>query len=143
MVPLHHGWGIFLVRVTMGTLFAVHGYEKFARGIGSLAASFARAGIPAPTVVAPLIAGLELCGGILLILGLATRLVSLLFAIEMFVTTVFVQIPRKGWDGADLDRMLLAVSLLLVLAGPGALAFRRHSSTFGRLRLVRALMRAA
>src|SRR5207247_10167324 len=83
--------------------------------------------VPAPGVLAPFVAGLEIGGGMLLILGVATRWISLLFACEMLVTTVFVQLPAKGWNGADLDRMLLAATLLFILAGPGAWAVQRSS----------------
>jgi len=47
----------------------------------------------------------------------------------MLVTTVFVQIPAKGWNGADLDRMLLAATLLFILAGPGAWAVQGSNPT--------------
>jgi uncharacterized membrane protein YphA (DoxX/SURF4 family) len=67
----------------------------------------------------PFVAILEVVGGVLLIIGLATRWISLLFAIEMIVTTLWVQIPARGWNASDLDRALLASSLLLVLAGSG------------------------
>jgi putative oxidoreductase len=127
-LPLYPGYGIFIVRITMGALFAVHGYQKFAGGIGGVVSFFSKLGVPAPGVLAPFVAGLELVGGILLILGVATRWISALFACEMLVTTVFVQIPAKGWNGADLDRMLLAAALLFILAGPGALAVQGSSA---------------
>jgi putative oxidoreductase len=122
LLPLYPAWGIFIVRIVTGLLFAVHGWQKFAGGIGGVAGFFAKIGIPMPGVMAPFIAGLELIGGVLLVLGLATRWIGLLFTCEMLVTTLYVQLPAKGWNGADLDRMLLAAALLLVLAGPGAAA---------------------
>jgi putative oxidoreductase len=121
-LPEYPAWGIFVVRVITGLLFAVHGWQKFAGGIAGATSFFAKIGIPIPGVMAPFVAGLELIGGLLLIVGLATRWVSLLFACEMVVTTFYVQLPTRGWNGADLDRLLLAVALLLVLAGPGAAA---------------------
>ena len=128
-LPLYPAYGIFIVRSTTGALFAVHGYQKFAGGIGGVVGFFSKLGVPAPGVLAPFVAGLELVGGILLILGVATRWISLLFACEMLVTTVFVQIPAKGWNGADLDRMLLAATLLFILAGPGAWAVQGSNPT--------------
>ena len=88
-LPLYPAYGIFIVRITTGALFAVHGYQKFAGGIGGVVGFFSKLGVPAPGVLAPFVAGLELVGGILLILGVATRWISLLFAGEMLVTTVF------------------------------------------------------
>jgi len=75
-----------------------------------------------PGVMAPVVATLELVGGLLLILGLATRVVAALFTVEMLVTSLWVKIPATGWDSSDLDRMLLVACVLLVLAGPGAAA---------------------
>jgi putative oxidoreductase len=121
-LPLYPAWGIFIARLVTGLLFAIHGWQKFAGGIGGVAGFFSKIGIPMPGVMAPVIASLELIGGVLLILGLGTRWVSLLFVCEMLVTTFYVQLPTKGWSGADLDRMLLASALLFVLAGPGAAA---------------------
>lgn len=118
-------WGVTAVRVMAGLLYAVHGYEKFAGGIGGVSAFFTKVAIPLPGVMAPFIATLELVGGVLLILGLGTRVVGALFALEMLVTTLWVKIPSAGWDGSDLDRMLLVAGVLLVLAGPGAAALDR------------------
>ncbi len=108
-----------------GLLFAVHGYQKFAGGIGGVVTLFAKLAIPFPGLMAPFIATLELVGGILLLLGLATRIVAGLFAVEMLVTTLWVKIPSAGWNASDLDRMLLVAGVLLVLAGPGAAALDR------------------
>src|SRR5713101_6110914 len=90
------GWGVTVVRISMGLIFAVHGYQKFAGGIAGVSAFFAKVSIPLPGLMAPFIATLELVGGILLVLGLASRWVGLLFAIEMIVTTFWVQIPGRG-----------------------------------------------
>ena len=116
-------WAITAVRVMTGLLFAVHGYQKFASGIGDVSLYFAKISIPFPGVMAPFIATLELVGGILLIIGLCTRVVSVLFAVEMLVTTVWVKLALgAGWNASDLDRMLLVAAILMVLAGSGAAA---------------------
>lgn len=122
LLGIDAAWGITVVRVTMGLVFALHGYQKFSSGVGAVVASFAKMGIPAPQVVGPFIAALELIGGICLIVGLVTRLFGLLFSCEMLVTTLLVLLPMRGWNASELDRMLLASGLLLVLAGPGRLA---------------------
>ncbi|MGH7267467.1 MAG: DoxX family protein [Candidatus Rokuibacteriota bacterium] len=119
------GWGITIVRVMTGLVFAVHGYEKVVGGLDQVAAGFGRMGIPTPHVMGPLVAFLELLGGMLLIVGLGTRLLGLLFAIQMAVATFWVKIPAQGWNASDLDRMLLAAGLLLFLAGPGRAALDR------------------
>ena len=112
-------WGVTIVRVSTGLIFVVHGVQKFAGGLAGVTAFFAKIGIPAPGVMAPFVASLEVVGGVLLIVGLGTRWIGLLFAIEMLVTALWVQIPARGWNASDLDRALLASSLLLVLSGSG------------------------
>ncbi len=115
-------WGVTLVRVMTGLVFAVHGFQKFAGGLGGVTAFFTKLAIPLPGVMAPLIAVLELIGGILLILGVGTRVVAALFTAQMLVATLWVQIPHGGWNGSELERMLLVAAVLLVVGGPGAAA---------------------
>lgn len=83
IVGVHPDWGLTVVCLMTGLLFAIHGYQKFAGGIGGVAAFFTKAAIPFPGLMALFIAILELVGGILLILGVATRVVACLFALEM------------------------------------------------------------
>jgi len=93
-------WGVTAVRVMTGLLFAVHGYQKFVRGLGDVSAYFAKISIPFPGVMAQFIAALEVVGGLLLIIGLLTRVVGALFAVEMLVTTVWVKLAL----GAGVER---------------------------------------
>ncbi len=122
VLGIQPGWGLTLVRISTGLIFAVHGYQKFAGGISGVVGFFTKLGIPAPGLMAPFVATLELAGGVLLILGLATRWVGLLLAVEMIVTGFWVQVPSRGWSASDLDRSLLAAGLALFLAGPGRVA---------------------
>jgi putative oxidoreductase len=69
---------------------------------------------------------LELGGGILLALGLGTRLWALLLGVEMIGTTLLVKLdvgliapPETGGVGAEIDLALLAGCAALVLLGPG------------------------
>jgi putative oxidoreductase len=115
-------WGVTVLRIATGLVFAVHGYQKFAGGVANVSAFFAKVSIPLPGLMGPFIAALELVGGILLLLGVATRWLGLLFAIEMAVATFWVKIPAQGWNSSDLERMLLAAGITLFLAGAGKLA---------------------
>jgi putative oxidoreductase len=119
---IHPGWGLTLVRLSMGLIFTAHGYQKLMGGMAGVAGYFAKVGVPMPELMAPVIATVELVGGILLILGLATRWVGLVLALEMVVTGFWVQMPTKGWNASELDRILLAAGLMLFLAGPGRAA---------------------
>ncbi len=115
------GWGITAVRLATGIILLVAGWAKFMVGTEAIAASFAKMAIPLPGVSGPFIMLLEIVGGALLILGIATRWVGLLFTIEFIVAAFYVKLP-VGFAGARLDLMLLAGSILLFLAGPGRLA---------------------
>jgi putative oxidoreductase len=95
---------------------------KFINGIGGFAGFVGQVGFPAPEVVAPLIAILELVGGALVLVGLATRWLAILFVVEFIVTSFVIKLPRTGWDASRIDLTMLAAALLLFLAGPGALA---------------------
>ena len=124
-VPVHPGWGIAALRVAMGLVLLLHGYQKFAGGLAAVSAYFAQMSIPLPGVTGPFIAALELVGGALLVLGLATRWVGLLFALEFVVATFWVALPRAGVTRSGLEIMLLAGGLLLFLNGGGKAALDR------------------
>lgn len=116
------GWGITIVRIMMAVIFIVSGFKKWQAGMGATAAFFTKVGIPLPGVAAPLVGTLEVVGGILLLLGIASRLFGLLFAIEMIVTAFYVKFPAQWFDPARIDLMLLAAGTMVVIAGPGRLA---------------------
>jgi uncharacterized membrane protein YphA (DoxX/SURF4 family) len=78
--------------------------------------------MPAPRLFGSIIPTLELVGGVLVLLGLSTRWIGLLFITQFLVITFDVKLPRPapggGWDSARIDLMLLAAAVMLVLAGP-------------------------
>ena len=119
---IHPGWGITAIRVAMGIIFVVAGYRKFAGGVGAVSANLAKWSIPLAEIMGPFIATLELVGGILLILGIATRWIGLLFALEFIVATFWVKFRLMSFADGRLDMMLLAGGILLFLAGPGRAA---------------------
>ena len=112
-------WTVVPVRVMMGIILIVAGYAKL-MNLGGTAGFFGQVGIPAPEVMAAFIAGLELIGGLLLLVGFATWWVAILFVLEFLVIVFAVKLPRMGWDPTRIDMMMLAGALTLVLAGAGA-----------------------
>lgn len=87
------------LRLMLGFGFLVHGYPKLftAEGNQGIVAMLSGMGIPAPGLSAYLIGGFEFFGGILLILGVAVRVVSALGSVEMLVAAVLVHAPA-GFD---------------------------------------------
>ena len=53
-----------------------------------------------------------------MLLGLFTRWLGLLFAIEFTVAAFYVKLPQ-GWNAMRIDLMLLASGILLALEGAG------------------------
>lgn len=79
-------------------------------------------GVPLPEIAGPVVAFVELIGGILLILGLLTRPVAILLAIDMIVALVAVHLPAGLWvgdGGYEFVAVLGAAALALALTGAG------------------------
>ena len=81
-----------VIRLMAGGVFFWEGILKFVyvnQGVGR----FTKLGIPFPFVTAPFVGWLEIVGGILLMLGLGTRLITIPFIIEMLVAMLSTK-PR-------------------------------------------------
>ena len=119
---------LLLIRVYWGWQFLESGIGKF-NHIEKVISFFTDLGIPAPTFNAYANATLETVGGLLLILGLASRLIAVPLTINMIVAyitadkealTSFFSESGKFF-GADPFPFLL-VSLLVLIFGPGKLS---------------------
>ena len=118
-------FGITVVRVVTGIVFAMHGVQKvFVYGLPGLADSFGKMGVPMPGVMGPFIGLLEFFGGLALIIGLLTRLAALGLAFDMLGAILLVHAARGFFlpSGAEFVLMLCASAFAIALAGPGALS---------------------
>ena len=144
--------GLLMLRLTFGSLIALHGFPRLFGGPGKqvagdaarllgprfnemlqqggvqqAAATAGQAQGAAPSRTALASAGAEFFGGLALILGWHTRLAALALLADM------VTILRKGsWekgimaqDGAEGPLLFLGAFLTLFLAGPGKLSLDR------------------
>ncbi|PZF57796.1 hypothetical protein DEJ23_06565 [Curtobacterium sp. MCSS17_008] len=114
--------GLTALRIVLGVVFIAHGAQKFTQGIPGVAQGFAGMGVPLAEVAAPVVAGLELVGGALLVLGVATRVVGLLLAVDMVVAGLLAHATAGFFaqDGGFEYVLVLAVaSLAVALTGPG------------------------
>ena len=118
---------LFVLRLAVGTTFIVHGYPKlFPSGTAGFAGFLQNLGFPIPGTFAWIVSIVEFFGGMAMILGLLVRYVGALMTIEMVVTSTKVKMAHgTGFVGArgagwELDFLLLAIALALLLAGAGA-----------------------
>jgi putative oxidoreductase len=87
--------------------------------------------IPLSGLMAYVVVFVELVGGLLLIVGLFSRLAALLLTINLTVAILLVKVnvgflsPPSGGVGAELDLALIAGFLAILLAGPGRLSLDR------------------
>jgi len=119
-------YGPLIVRVVLGTLFIINGWPKLIN-LEQTQGYFSMMGIPAE--LALLIGLLEVVGGLFLILGLLTRIVALLFAIEMIsafiiANTSNVIILPEGYELGllSIPIVFMAISISLMLTGPGRIS---------------------
>ena len=129
-----------LLRIMAGTVFSWEGVLKFVlknQGVGR----FTKLGFPFPGPTATFVAIVEIVGGSLMVAGWQTRVVSIVFVIEMLVAmlstkiTMFLGIsplplpsvpPQTGlWAVLHEIRSEYAqmfIALFLMLQGPGRLS---------------------
>jgi len=118
-------WGITLLRIIVGIVFAMHGWQKLtAMGLAGTAGFFGQLGIPLPSVAAAIVIAVELLGGIALILGIRTRWVAIPLAIDMLVAMATVHIPNGFFlpQGYEFVLTLFGAAVALFFNGSGALA---------------------
>jgi putative oxidoreductase len=116
---------LLAVRLYWGWQFAQTGWGKLG-DIHKVINFFTNLGIPAPALNAWFISGLEMAGGILLILGLGSRLIALPLAIDMIVAYVVADREALGDIFSDPDKFYAAApytflfaSLIVLIFGPG------------------------
>jgi putative oxidoreductase len=120
-------YGLLLLRIVVGVIFAGHGAQKLFAWFGGggpqgTAQFFASIGYRRPRLMA-VVAGLaEFGGGLLLIAGLLTPLAALLIATVMLNAIVTVVFPRGFLGGYEFELTLLTVVVALAATGPGRLS---------------------
>ncbi len=125
-VPVNLDLALLLLRLVLATILLYHGIPKLLH-FSATAGGFASMHVPAPTLTAGFALVVEVVGGLLLLLGIATDIVGLLVVVEMIGAIVTVH-WSKGFDftkvGWEHPFTVLVIALALALSGPGASAVR-------------------
>src|SRR5919199_4766089 len=110
-------YGPLPIRILAGIAFIIHGLPKLSNIAGT--EHFFANMIGLSAALALPIGLLEVIGGIALIVGVLTRIASILFIIEMIGSTITAKLSRGFVGGYELDLLLMAISISLLLTGPG------------------------
>jgi uncharacterized membrane protein YphA (DoxX/SURF4 family) len=118
-----------LIRLMTGSVFLSEGIQKFlypgTLGVGR----FIKIGIPWPEYAAPFVGAVEMTAGILLLVGLYTRLASLILFINIcvaIITTKYPMLHNSFWTFAHESRTdfcMFTGSLFLMIKGGGYWSF--------------------
>jgi putative oxidoreductase len=129
--------GLLIIRAMVGVVFIYHGSQKLfgafeGPGMEGFTQGIVKMGLPMPEVNAYLAAGSEFFGGILLIVGLFTRLASIPLLVTMLVASFVVHkdafsLQHKGMEYA---LTLACVCAGIALLGPGC--FSLDALFFGK-----------
>jgi putative oxidoreductase len=61
-------------------------------------------------------------GGVFLLVGVVTRISAALFIIDMIGAIFLVRLPDGFVDGYELESLLIAISVSLLIIGPGRIS---------------------
>ncbi|HLW46605.1 MAG TPA: DoxX family protein [bacterium] len=107
------------LRIGLGVLFVRAGWAKVTN-IHGVVGLWQRLHLPLPAVFGPIHAVVEFGGGILLLAGLLTWLVSLLLAVDMVGALLLVKLHTPTF--INQEWLALWISLALLATGAGAIS---------------------
>ena len=84
---------VLLIRLMVGGVFLSEGIQKFLFPAALGAGRFAKIGIPSPEVMAPFVASVEIAAGLLVLVGLVTRLAAAALMLNISVAILSTKIP--------------------------------------------------
>ena len=115
-----------LIRLIVGAVFLSEGIQKFLFPVIRGAGRFEKIGLPSPEFLGTFVGAVEILCGILILIGLLTRLASIPIIIIMLVaiaTTKSEVLAEKGfWEmmhGSRTDWAMFLGSIFLLIKGGG------------------------
>ena len=112
-------YGPLPIRILAGIAFIAHGIPKLTDP-AMTQGFFGNIGLP-PELAIP-IGLLEVLGGFALLVGVVTRITSILFIIEMIGASIVAKLSDGFVGGFELDLLLMSVSISLLITGPGRIS---------------------
>lgn len=111
------------LRLVTAAILTHHGWMHVT---GSAGGFFSQEPFPLPDGIQPLFAFVELGGGFLLLLGLFSRYLGLLFTAE-FALVLYAagMVEELGWAGLQYPLLVFACALVIATNGGGTLALDR------------------
>jgi putative oxidoreductase len=131
-------WALLPLRVIVGVGFLAHGMAKWHRGPEKFAKLLQLIGTPSPLATAWLVTGVEVLGGIAIIIGAFVLLASVPLFVSMAVAMLTIHVhygfsavntvgltatgPVFGPPGYEINLLYMCALAALAVAGPGALS---------------------
>ncbi|HME87145.1 MAG TPA: DoxX family protein [Candidatus Nanoarchaeia archaeon] len=114
-------WSPLVLRIALAGVLIAHGWSKYTGGVDKFA-GFVGNSFPAATFFAWLVTGVELVGGLAILLGLWTRAVALLVAGQFLIINLYVKWGAAWFGGGskELDVLVMAIGLSLLFTGAGS-----------------------
>jgi putative oxidoreductase len=112
-------YGPLPIRILAGIAFIAHGIPKLADP-AMTQGFFGNIGLP-PELAIP-IGLLEVVGGFAILIGVLTRIASILFIFDMLGAAFLVKLPEGFVGGFELELLLMSVAISLLLTGPGKIS---------------------
>jgi putative oxidoreductase len=115
-----------LIRLMVGGVFLSEGIQKFLFPAEVGAGRFAKIGLPSPEFLGPFVGSFEIACGVLVLLGLFTRLAAIplitIMCVAIYTTKIPILLESGFWKMAHASRndyAMLTGALFLLIVGAG------------------------
>jgi len=119
----------FILRVVVGVIFVMHGYQKFADiGVAQFGGFLDSLGVPAAGLFAIIVTAVEFFGGIALILGIFVHIAAKLLAFDMLMAILLLHFKNGFFiqnNGYEFVLLLFSSLIVILIIGPGKWALER------------------
>lgn len=114
--------GLLVLRLVLGAIMIAHGWQKIAGHLHGFMGSLGHLGIP--PWMAYLVVLAEFGGGILVVLGLLTRIAAFSILIDMLVAILRVHLHNglTGQGGFEFPLACAAIAFSLIFFGAGPIS---------------------